>query len=161
MNKIKSLFLVCLGAATFAGAAPFAEGACKFLGNITTGGQVRSDFGNYWNQITAENECKWQSIEGSRGNYNWSGCDAAYNWAKNNGGHFKFHALLWGSQYPNWLGSLDASATKDAITAWFDAVAKHYPDLEMIDVANEAIRTGNNQYHSGYANTKIREALGG
>ena len=147
--------------AGLASAAPLADGAAKFLGNITTNGAVRSDFGTYWNQITAENECKWASIEGTRGTYNFRGCDAAYNWAKNNGGHFKFHALVWGSQYPSWLESLSADDTKKAITAWFDAVAKQYPNLEMIDVVNEAIRTGTNQYHSGYTKTKIREALGG
>lgn len=166
MKKILSTatkaIALALAASSFSFAGPgLADGAAKFVGNITTNGQVRSDFGTYWNQITAENECKWASIEGTRGNYNWSGCDAAYNWAKQNGGHFKFHALVWGSQYPNWLGNLSVDETKKAITAWFDAVAKRYPDLEMIDVVNEAIRTGNNQYHSGYPNTKIIQALGG
>jgi len=144
-----------------AGAAPLASGASKFVGNITTNGAVRSDFGTYWNQITAENECKWGSIEGTRGTYNFKGCKDAYNWAKNNGGHFKFHALVWGSQYPSWLANLNAADTKTAITAWFDAVKTNFPDLEMIDVVNEAIRTGTNTYHSGYEKTKIREALGG
>ncbi|NLO22856.1 MAG: carbohydrate-binding protein [Fibrobacter sp.] len=142
--------------------APLAEGASKFLGNITTNGAVRSDFGTYWNQITAENECKWASIEGIRGQYNFRGCDATYNWAKNNGGYFKFHALVWGSQYPNWLNGLSVEETKKAITAWFDAVAKQYPDLQMIDVVNEAIRTGNGQYHSGFGkDNNIIPALGG
>lgn len=152
-----------LAASTFSFAGPgLADGAAKFVGNITTRGQVRSDFTKLWNQITAENECKWASIEGTRGRYNWSGCDAAYNWAKNNGGHFKFHALVWGSQYPNWLNGLSVDETKKAITAWFDAVKQHYPDLEMIDVVNEAIRTGNNNYHSGYGkNNNIIGALGG
>ena len=163
---MKTLSLSALAVA-FACAVPafagpgLADGAAKFVGNITTNGQVRSDFGQYWNQITAENECKWASIEGTRGNYNFAGCKRAYDWAKQNGGHFKFHALVWGSQYPNWLGSLSVDETKKAITAWFDAVAKQFPDLEMIDVVNEAIRTGNNQYHSGYPNTKIIQALGG
>ena len=153
---------LALAASTFSFAGPgLADGAAKFVGNITTNGQVRSDFGTYWNQITAENECKWASIEGTRGQYNFSGCRNAYNWAKQNGGHFKFHALVWGSQYPNWLGNLSVDETKKAITAWFDAVQKEFPDLEMIDVVNEAIRTGNNQYHSGYTNTKIIQALGG
>ena len=35
----------------------------KFLGNITTMGQVRSDFDLYWDQLTPENETKWESIE--------------------------------------------------------------------------------------------------
>ncbi|MCF0217213.1 MAG: endo-1,4-beta-xylanase [Fibrobacteraceae bacterium] len=162
MNKIKTLFLMGLAAGTTLSAAPLADGACKFLGNITTGGQVRSDMYTYWNQITAENECKWASIEGTRGNYNFSGCDRAYNWAKQNGAHFKFHALVWGSQYPSWLNGLSTEETKKAITNWMDAVAKHYPDLEMIDVVNEAIRTGNNSYHSPYGqNNNIIPALGG
>ena len=156
---------VALAATTFSFAGPgLADGAAKFVGNITTRGQVRSDFTQLWNQITAENECKWASIEGSRGNYNWSGCDAAYNWAKNNGGHFKFHALVWGSQYPNWLNGLSAADTKTAITNWMDAVKKHYPDLEMIDVVNEAIKTSDGKYHSNYGrqgNNNIIEALGG
>ena len=151
-----------LAASSFSFAGPgLADGAAKFVGNITTNGQVRSDFTSLWNQITAENECKWASIEGTRGRYNWSGCDAAYNWAKNNGGHFKFHALVWGSQYPNWLNGLSAADTKTAITNWMDAVKQHYPELEMIDVVNEAIKSGGS-YHSGYGkNNNIIAALGG
>ena len=180
----KFLFLGLASAAISMSNAALADGATKFVGNITTRGQVRSDFGTYWNQITAENECKWASIQGSGPtSFNWSGCDAAYNWAKENGGHFKFHALIWGSQYPNWLNGLDSAATYQAIENWFDAVAERYPDLEMIDVVNEAIR-GNytqgdyqNQYHSCYttkpeynnegkvqcanSTNKIMQALGG
>ena len=157
----KTLAMV-LAASSLSFAGPgLADGAAKFVGNITTRGQVRSDFTKLWNQITAENECKWASIEGTRGRYNWSGCDAAYNWAKNNGGHFKFHALVWGSQYPNWLNGLSTDETKKAITAWFDAVKEHYPDLEMIDVVNEAIKSGGS-YHSGYGSgNNIIPALGG
>lgn len=161
--RIKMQSIILLSGVLLSGvasAAPLAEGASKFLGNITTNGQVRSDFGTYWNQITAENECKWSSIEGTRGVYNFRGCDAAYNWAKNNGGHFKFHALVWGAQYPGWLPNLSVEDTRAAIIAWFDAVKRQYPEIEMIDVVNEAIRTSTG-YHSGYNNTKIIAALGG
>ena len=168
MKKILStatkVAAIALAASTLSFAGPgLADGAAKFVGNITTRGQVRSDFTQLWNQITAENECKWASIEGSRGRYNWSGCDAAFNWAKNNGGHFKFHALVWGSQYPNWLNGLSADETKKAITAWMDAVKQHYPELEMIDVVNEAIKSGG-KYHSAYGSqggNNIVAALGG
>ena len=161
MKKIIStatkVAVLALAASSFSFAGPgLADGAAKFVGNITTRGQVRTDFGTYWNQITAENECKWASIEGTRGVYNWNGCDAAYNWAKQKGGHFKFHALLWGSQYPRWLNTLDVDETKKAIEDWFDAVHERYPDLEMIDVVNEAIRSqykgeGLSEYHSCYS----------
>ncbi len=156
---------VALAASTLSFAGPgLADGAAKFVGNITqsnTAPGANDQFTKLWNQATAENGCKWGSVEGSRGNFNWGGCDAAYNWAKNNGGHFKFHALVWGSQYPNWLPNLSVDETKKAITAWFDAVQKRYPDLEMIDVVNEAIRGNGGGYHSGYNNTKIIQALGG
>ncbi len=164
LSKAKKAAVFAMAASTLSFAGPgLADGAAKFVGNITTRGQVRSDFTQLWNQITAENECKWASIEGSRGRYNWSGCDAAFNWAKNNGGHFKFHALVWGSQYPNWLNGLSADETKKAITAWMDAVKQHYPELEMIDVVNEAIKSGG-KYHSAYGSqggNNIVAALGG
>ena len=162
MNLFKKFIVIALAAFTLnASAVGLAENASKFVGNITTRGQIRSDFGTYWNQITAENECKWASIEGTRGRYNFSGCKAAYNWAKQNGGYFKFHALLWGSQYPSWLEGLSVEDTKTAIMNWFDAVKKEIPDPDMIDVVNEAIRTGQGQYHSNYPKTKIIEAMGG
>ena len=158
-----SALAVALSCAVPSFAGPgLADGAAKFIGNITQSNSVGSDFTALWNQATAENGCKWGSVEGTRGRYNWGACDAAYNWAKQNGGHFKFHALVWGSQYPNWLNGLSTDETKKAITAWFDAVKEHYPDLEMIDVVNEAIRTGNNSYHSPYGkNNNIIPALGG
>lgn len=166
MKKIMKYIIMltlCLFCSSIAGPG-IADGASKFVGNITqsnTAPGPNDEFTKLWNQATAENGCKWGSIEGTRGKYNWAGCDAAYNQAKNNGGHFKFHALLWGSQYPGWLESLSVDDTKKAITEWFDAVKAHYPDIEMIDVANEAIRTGNGQYHSNYTKTKIIPALGG
>ena len=166
-KSVLSAFALAASMASVANAA-LADGATKFVGNITTMGSVRNDFGTYWNQITAENECKWASIEGTRGQYNFSGCKAAYNWAKNNGGHFKFHALIWGSQYPNWLNGMSVADTRTAITQWFDKVKENFPELEMIDVVNEAIRTGNNSYHSCYTTNSgdcqannIMAALGG
>ena len=157
---------VAFAASTFSFAGPgIADGAAKFIGNITQSGTApgpNDQFTQLWNQATAENGCKWGSVEGTRGRYNWGACDAAYNWAKNNGGHFKFHALVWGSQYPGWLNGLSVDETRKAITAWFDAVKEHYPEIEMIDVVNEAIRTGNNSYHSPYGkNNNIIPALGG
>ena len=137
-----------------------ADGATKFLGNTTTFGEIPDDFGTYWNQITPENECVWGHVEKTRGEYDWTGCDLAYNWAKANNAHFTFHTLLWGSQNPQWLIKLDVDETKKAWTDWIDAVKEHYPDLEMIEVVNEAVKSGNN-YHSSFTSSKLVEALGG
>ena len=166
MRKL-SLSLAAVAVAGFVSVAnaALADGGAKFLGNITTGGQIRSDFAQYWIQITPENGCKWGSIHSlSNGNSgtskfawdNFDKCESAYKWAKEKPGerHFKFHALVWGSQYPNFLckkknPGITVELTKKYITEWFDAVAAKFPDLEYIDVVNEAIWAGDN-YHSGY-----------
>lgn len=128
----------------------------KFLGNITTSYNV--DYGNepfytLWNQITCENESKWGSIEGnSRGSFNW-GCDNAYNYAKRHNFPFKFHCLIWGAQYPNWLNNLSTQEQYKAIEEWFDAIKQRYPDLPMIDVVNEAV--------AGHQPAPYKNALGG
>jgi len=133
ISKIATCALFCAFTSVFAGPG-LADGAAKFVGNIPVDGEVPSDFAKYWNQITPEYECLWVQIEKNRGEYDFSKCDAIYNWAKENGVLFKFRTLVWGTHYPSWVNQLNVEETKDAITAWFDAVAEHYPDLEMIDV---------------------------
>lgn len=81
--------------------AQLAKGSGKFLGNITTSGQVRADFGTYWDQITGENEHKWSSVEGTRDRMNWTGGDRIADYAEQNNIPWKFHTLVWGSQYPS------------------------------------------------------------
>ena len=129
----------------------------KFLGNITTSGQI--DFGSekfyqLWDQITPENESKWASVQGSgQDSWNWGSVDNIDKYAKSHQFPFKFHALIWGSQYPGWIRDLSVPARYNAIVRWMDAVKERYPDLAMIDVVNEAI--------SGHAPAPYKAALGG
>lgn len=129
----------------------------KFLGNITTGYQIDGggiSFKSLWNQITGENESKWSSIEGSRrGSFSWGGSDNVYNYAKNNKFPFKFHCLIWGSQYPSWMDKLSTNDQYDAIVEWMDAIKKHYNTIDLIDVVNEAV--------PGHAPAPYKNALGG
>lgn len=132
----------------------------KFLGNITTDwpGSMDYDgfvFSEYWDQVTPENSTKWASIEGSRGQMNWGGSDIAYNYARKKGFPFKFHCLAWGSQYPDWIKNLTAGERLKAIENWMDGVKEKYPDLEMIDVVNEAVEGHQRDTYL------MREALGG
>jgi len=109
-----------------------------FVGNITTRGQVRSDFLQYWDQITPENEGKWGSVEGTRDQYNWGGLDAAYNFAQQNGIPFKQHTFVWGNQAPGWIDDLSPSEQAAEIEEWIRDYCARYPDTQMIDVVNEA-----------------------
>ncbi|MBO7607669.1 MAG: endo-1,4-beta-xylanase [Paludibacteraceae bacterium] len=146
------------------------DNPCKFLGNITTtkdwntGEQCDySDcnlvYADYWNQITCENATKWGSVHNGWGRFNWSSPDRTYKYCQEHGIIFKFHALIWGSQHPNWIESLSVDDTKKAIVEWYDECKKHFPNLEIIDVVNEAIYSGGD-YHSPYKSTKIIQALG-
>ena len=51
----------------------------KFVGNIDTRGQVRSDFSMYWDQLSPENAGKWGSVERTRDQMNWTALDAMHN----------------------------------------------------------------------------------
>jgi endo-1,4-beta-xylanase len=115
-----------------------AKGANKFLGNITTRGSVRSDYGTFWNQITPENESKWESVERTRDQMSWRGVDAVSDYAKTAGIPWKYHTLLWGSQFPSWMSGLSAADQLAEIEELMDAAAERYPNVEMIDVINEA-----------------------
>lgn len=158
-QTISCLALSALSLSPLAVKAQLSSNADKFLGNITTSYQV--DYGNekfytLWNQITCENESKWGSVEGTRNKYNW-GCDNAFNYAKNHNFTYKFHALVWGSQYPeNWFNSnLSVTDRYIAIENWYNQVKKKYSYLPMIDVVNEAI----DGHQAG--NPLMKESLGG
>ena len=130
-----------------------AKGANKFLGNITTGGQVRPDFLTYWNQITPEWESKWGNIEGTRNIMNWAGVDRVKNFAEQNKIPWKFHTLVWGSALPGWLSSLSQADQLAEVTQWFDLASQRYPNVNMIDVVNEG--------YPLHSPPPYKEALGG
>jgi endo-1,4-beta-xylanase len=138
--KASILCLISMGIllAAVPSRAQIAAGANKYLGNITTRGQVRTDYLTYWNQITPENESKWSSVEGTRGRFNWGGVDAVKNFAEKNKIPWKFHTLVWGGQYPSWMDGLSQADQLMEVTKWFDSAAARYPNVNMIDVCNES-----------------------
>lgn len=154
MRKIVAVVLCLI---SFVGVkAQLSTNPDKFLGNITTSGNV--DYGSepfytLWNQITPENESKWDAIEPSRNSFSFNGADRSANYAKQHKFPFKYHTLIWGGQYPGWVNNLSTAEQYKAIVEYFDAVKKHYPNLEIIDVVNEAI--------AGHNPAPYRAALGG
>ena len=152
-----ALFLT--SAATF---AQLSTNPDKFLGNLTTSYYNDVDthgfiFSDYWNQITPENCTKWDAIEPSRGNFTFGNADKSANYAEKHNFPFKYHTLIWGGQYPGWMDNLSIPEQYNAIVEYFDAVKEHYPDLEIVDVVNEAI----NEPNAVHAPAPYRAALGG
>ncbi len=133
------LLFVCMMMPMGSAEAAMAKGD-KWVGQIIAG-SVPSNFATYWNQVTPENSTKWGSVEGSRDVMNWGQADMAYNYAKTNKMPFKFHVLVWGSQEPNWIKNLPANDQKAEVLEWMEAVAKKYPNCDMIDVVNEPLHS--------------------
>jgi endo-1,4-beta-xylanase len=109
----------------------------KFVGNIDTRAQIRSDFIEYWNQFTPENAGKWGSIERTRDQMNWTNLDRMYDYAKQTGVLFKQHTLLWGSQQPSWLTGLSQAEQREEVEEWIRLYCERYPETQLIDVVNE------------------------
>ncbi len=114
-----------------------AKNANKFLGNITTRGQIPTDFMEYWNHITGENESKWLSVEGSRNVMNWTGCDRIASFAREKKIPWRFHSLFNYGSYPGWMANIPDTTLLREMGEWMDSAAARYPDVTMIDVFNE------------------------
>jgi endo-1,4-beta-xylanase len=129
-----------MGGASGMGVPPTLVGAepppplAKFVGNISTRGQIRADFPTYWNQFSPENEGKWGSVQPNEGTFNWAALDREYAFAQQNDIIFKEHTFLWGSQQPNWVNDGNAQA---AVQNWMNAFCERYPEVKIIDVLNE------------------------
>ncbi len=117
-------------------AQPLAAGRGKFLG-AGTSNPVWTNFKLYWNQLTPGNDGKWGSVEGTRGNYNWTNLDAIYSYATSNSLPFKEHTLIWGNQQPSWITGLDSAQQRAAIVQWIDTLGQRYGYTVLVDVVNE------------------------
>ena len=139
---IELLILLTVAAFAQSYAQPLANGKSKFLGNIINSGyNIRPDFSNYWNQVTPENAGKWGSVEQAQGNFTWTELDDIYNYAVANGFLYKHHNLIWGSQYPGWITSLDSATLHQEIVNWIMAAGQRYPKADFCDVVNEPLHT--------------------
>jgi len=101
--------------------------------------------------VTPGNAGKWGSVEYSRDSYNWTQLDKIYTYANRYGLIFKNHTLIWGSQQPGWINSLDSAEQRQEIEEWIQLVGERYPNMSMIDVVNEPL----------HAKPDYKEALGG
>jgi len=120
---------------TFAQLLP--DSSDRFLG-ASNGSSVYRNFYRYWNQVTPGNAGKWGSVENVRGTYNWTILDTIYNYAQKYNIMFKEHVLVWGSQEPSWVASLDSASQREAVENWMKAVGERYPNMVLCDVVNEA-----------------------
>ncbi|RZS89528.1 endo-1,4-beta-xylanase [Motilibacter rhizosphaerae] len=100
--------------------------------------------GEQFSSVTPGNEMKWETVEPTRGTYDWSKADRLVSFAEAHGQQVRGHVLLWHNQLPGWLtsGVADGSITKAQLR---DLLQKHITDevahfkgkIWQWDVANE------------------------
>jgi endo-1,4-beta-xylanase len=114
-------------------------GSKKFIGNLK--GKNENNFSNLWNQLTPENEGKWEriGITTDSTKWNWEPVTKDYTYAKVHNMQFKFHTLIWGRQQPKWISDLSPNEQLKYITTWIRQVGQRFPDAQMVDVVNEAL----------------------
>lgn len=117
-------------------------GRGKYVANIVQP-SPRTKYTQYWNGVSAENACKWGSIEGTRNTYNWSGANTAHDFAKDNHMMFRYHAIAWGNQTPGWLQGLQTNQAefKKELEEYITLIASKYKYIDQVDVLNEQIGT--------------------
>lgn len=133
---ILTLFFLTIVLQTSNYSQPLSENEDKFLGGASNSYLFR-DFDKYWNQITPGNDGKWGSVEGVRGQYNWTNLDKIYNYAKGKNLLFKEHVFVWVSQQPSWIASLDSASQRQAVEDWIRNFSERYPLTALVDVVNE------------------------
>jgi endo-1,4-beta-xylanase len=107
--------------------------------------QYRALVAEQFSTVTAENVMKWESLEPTRGTYNWGPADDLVAFARANNQRVRGHVLVWHNQLPGWLtagvadGSIGTEELRGLLQKHITDVVSHFKGkIWQWDVVNEA-----------------------
>jgi endo-1,4-beta-xylanase len=94
--------------------------------------------------VTPENVMKWDTVEPTRGTYNWQPADQLVQFAQQHGQAVRGHTLMWHNQLPSWLttgvanGSINNAELRDILHQHITDEVSHFRgEIWQWDVVNE------------------------
>jgi endo-1,4-beta-xylanase len=91
-----------------------------------------------FDMVTPENEMKWDTVEASRGSFNFGPGDQVVSFAQAHNQRVRGHNLVWHSQLPGWVTSLPTNQVQAAMENHITMEATHFKgEVYAWDVVNE------------------------
>jgi endo-1,4-beta-xylanase len=122
--------------------APIPLGAAVAWDEFESDARLGQTFLRHFDQMTPENELKWQNVHPGILTWHFSVADEMVDWARSNGKRVRGHTLIWSNQNPPWVeqGVWTRDTLLKVMKNHINTTMKHFRGrVHEWDVVNEAI----------------------